>query len=33
MPICETVHQVIIGAMTQTEAYRGLRQSREEEPG
>ena len=33
MPICRTVHQVIIGAMTQTEAYRGLRQGREEEPG
>jgi glycerol-3-phosphate dehydrogenase (NAD(P)+) len=33
MPICETVHQVIIGAMTQVEAYRGLRQGREEEPG
>lgn len=33
MPICQTVHQVIIGAMTQTEAYRGLRQGHEEEPG
>jgi glycerol-3-phosphate dehydrogenase (NAD(P)+) len=33
MPICRTVHQVVIGAMTQTEAYRGLRQGREEEPG
>jgi glycerol-3-phosphate dehydrogenase (NAD(P)+) len=33
MPICQTVHQVIIGAMTHTEAYRGLRQGREEEPG
>lgn len=35
MPICETVHQVVIGALTQVEAYTGLipRPGHEGEPG